>query len=457
MLVNRFRPLLIPCCVVLYMSLAQTLAAATLCVNPHRSGCYATIQAAVNHASAYDVISVAAGTYKEYVTVGIPVSIVGAGAESTIVDAANLPHGFFVDGFDHHGLAEVTIAGFTVENALFEGILVVSASQVTIRNNHINDNDTSPGLIFTAATTGCPDQPGSGTYETDETGDCGGALHLVGTSHSIVSGTLMTGNADGVLISDETAESYDNLLIHNTVKDNPLECGIVLASHPPAGHASPPYAPHYGVNNNTVAENVSSGNGVKIGGSGVGLFSDGNGSGTVAGNLIVRNTLIGNGLGGVALHTHVGPAFGLPLDNFYGNVIIGNFIAKNLPDQGDTATPGNVGININSGGGGTPVRGTVISYNVIRDEDVDIAVNTPGEVDIHLNDLGGDKIGVADVCAFDKATVCTGSIDATYNYWGCHDGPGAAGCTTVSGSDISFAPWLRKPLPDDEDRSQHDD
>ncbi len=457
MLVNRFRPLLIPCCVVLYMSLAQTLAAATLCVNPHRSGCYATIQAAVNHASAYDVISVAAGTYKEYVTVGIPVSIVGAGAESTIVDAANLPHGFFVDGFDHHGLAEVTIAGFTVENALFEGILVVSASQVTIRNNHINDNDTSPGLIFTAATTGCPDQPGSGTYETDETGDCGGALHLVGTSHSIVSGTLMTGNADGVLISDETAESHDNLLIHNTVKDNPLECGIVLASHPPAGHASPPYAPHYGVNNNTVAENVSSGNGVKIGGSGVGLFSDGNGSGTVAGNLIVRNTLIGNGLGGVALHTHVGPAFGLPLDNFYGNVIIGNFIAKNLPDQGDTATPGNVGININSGGGGTPVRGTVISYNVIRDEDVDIAVNTPGEVDIHLNDLGGDKIGVADVCAFDKATVCTGSIDATYNYWGCHDGPGAAGCTTVSGSDISFAPWLRKPLPDDEDRSQHDD
>jgi hypothetical protein len=162
--------------------------------------------------------------------------------------------------------------------------------------------------------------------------------------------------------------------------------------------ASAPYAPHFGVNNNTVAENVSSGNGVKIGGSGVGLFSDGNGAGTVAGNLIIRNTLIGNGLGGVALHTHVGPAFKLPPDNFYGNVIIGNYIAKNLADQADTATPGNVGININSGGGGTPVLGTVISYNVIREEDVDIAVNTPGEVDIHLNDLGGDKIGVADVC-----------------------------------------------------------
>ena len=57
---------------------------------------------------------------------------------------------------------------------------------------------------------------------------------------------------------------------------------------------------------------------------------------------------------GVLRYTHVGPAFKLPPDNFYGNVIIGNYIAKNLADQADTATPGNVGININSGDGGTP-------------------------------------------------------------------------------------------------------
>ena len=167
----------------------------------------------------------------------------------------------------------------------------------------------------------------------------------------------------------------------------------------------------------------------------------------MAGNLIIRNTLIGNGLGGVALHTHVGPAFNLPADNFYGNVIIGNYIAKNLADQDDTATPGNVGININSGAGGTPVLGTVISYNVIREEDVDIAVNTPAEVDIHLNDLGGDKIGVADVCTFDKATVCTGGINATLNYGGCKDGPGAAGCTTVSGIRYQFYPLASRSHP----------
>jgi len=369
---------------------------------------------------------VEAGTYKEEVDIGIPLAIVGAGADSSIIDATGLAHGIFVDGFDHPGLKQVTITGLTIENALFEGVLVVSASDITIQDNHIIDNDKSPGLNFTGALTGCPDQPGNGIYETDETGDCGGALHLVGTANSIVSGNLVTGNADGVLISDETAESHDNLLIHNTVKNNPLECGIVLASHPPAGKTDPPFAPHHGVNHNTVAENVSTDNGVQIGGAGAGMFSDGAGRGRVSGNVIIGNTLTHNGLGGVALHTHVGPAFGLPADDMSGNKIIGNTIAGNLADTFDTATPGRVGININSGDGGSPVRGTVIAQNTISDEDIDIAVNTPAEVDIHLNSLLGSGIGVGDVCALDNATVCTGTIDANRELLGMSSGPGGA-------------------------------
>jgi parallel beta-helix repeat protein len=267
--------------------------------------------------------------------------------------------------------------------------------------------------------------------------------------NSIVSGNVISNNADGILISDETAESHGNLVIHNTIKDNPLECAIVLASHPPMGSIG---SPHYGVHHNTVSENVSTGNGVQIGGSGVGLFSDGIGPGRTSDNVIIHNTLTGNGLGGVALHTHVGPAFGATADNMDGNMIIGNFIARNLADMFDTATPGRVGININSGGGGSPVRGTIISQNVIRDEDVDIAVNTPAEVDIHLNDLLGGKFGVADVCALDNgagAPVCTGSIDATENFWGCPGGPGDKGCTTTSGSNIRFTPSLKDSVGGD--------
>jgi hypothetical protein len=76
-----------------------------------------------------------------------------------------------------------------------------------------------------------------------------------------------------------------------------------------------------------------------------------------------------------------------------------------------------LGININSGGGGSPVTGTVIAQNVIRDEDVDVAINTPAYVEIHFNDLLGGNIGVANVCAYDKAANCSGVIDASLNYW----------------------------------------
>ncbi len=444
---TRLTPTLIVCCAAMFAALCQPAMAGILCVNPAGShNCFTTIQAAVNSAAVNDVINVGPGTYKEEVDIGIPLALIGSGPSSAIIDATNVAHGIFVDGFDHPRLAHVTISGLTVENALFEGILVVSASDVTIQNNSVLNNDASSGLDFTGALTGCPGQPGSDVYEDDETGDCGGALHLIGTANSIISGNLVTGNADGVLISDETAESHDNLIVHNKVVNNPLECGIVLASHPPSGKTSPPFAPHHGVDHNTVADNVSNGNGVQIGGSGVGLFSDGAGRGRVSGNVIVGNTLMHNGLGGVALHTHVGPAFGLPADDMSDNQILGNTIAGNLADLDDTATPGRVGININSGGGGSPVRGTVISNNIISNEDIDIAINTPNQVDIHLNSLSGSGIGVGDVCAFDDSTACTGSIDATENYWGCPAGPGQTGCTSISAPRILWNPWLTKPV-----------
>jgi hypothetical protein len=209
------------------------------------------------------------------------------------------------------------------------------------------------------------------------------------------------------------------------------------------GSTPPHFAKHYGVDHNTVSQNISANNGVQIGGAGAGLFSDGEGPGRVSENVISWNVLTGNGIPGVALHTHVGPTFGAPADNMSGNSIIGNYIAGNGADTADTATPGTTGININSGGGGSPVTGTIISQNVILDEQVDIAVNTPNKVDAHFNDLLGGDIGVANVCSLDM-TACTGTIDATKNYWGCTDGPGGEGCSTLSGDDISFMPFLKK-------------
>jgi hypothetical protein len=448
---------IIPCALSL-LTLASSVSASTLCVNPSGwNGCYKTIQAAVNHSNPNDVIKVAAGIYPEMVTIGKPLTLSGDNGAS-IIDASGKSNGIFVNGLDNPGLKHVTVSGFTIINANFEGVLVVSTSDFIIHDSRVLDNDKSPGLSFQPNyPVGCPGQP---SFETEESGDCGGAIHLIGVWNSIVSGNLITGNADGILLSDETGETHDNLITRNQVIDNPLECGIVLASHPRSGQGGPTppaggYSAHFGVTHNTVSENVSSRNGVQIGGSGVGLFSDGFGKGLMSGNVVIANELTDNGLGGVAIHSHVGPSFGLPADNFDGNVIIANYIARNLADQFDTATPGSVGINISSGGGGSPIYGTVISANVIRDEDVDVAVNTPNEVHVHLNDLLGGKIGVAYVCAFDKATACTGTVNATENYWGCATGPGGNGCSTASDPKITTTPALASRVPADARSGHH--
>ncbi len=437
----HFRRFLIASFAVFCAAFPCSAAASTLCVNPNGSNsCYAKIQSAVNAASNYDVINVAAGTYTEDVVIGKSLSLLGAGATKTIIDATGLANGILLDGLSHPGLRNITISGFTVENALYEGVLVLNTSDASIRDNHIINNDTI-GPVFGSGPA-CNGQP---AYETDESGDCGGGVHLLGATNSIVSFNLITGNADGILISDDTGPSHGNLLSNNNITDNPAECGVVLASHPPMGSTPPGFATHYGVYDNTVSENVVSKNGVTVGGAGVGLFSDGEGQGRASGNVIIRNTLTGNGIPGVALHTHVGPSFGLPADNMSGNQIIGNFIAGNGPDTDDTATPGPTGININSGAGGSPVYGTIISGNTIRDEQVDIAVNIPTELNAHLNDLLGGGIGVANVCALDGAA-CTGSIDAIQNYWGCSTGPGTKGCATAIGPDVLVIPWLNNPI-----------
>lgn len=171
------------CCAVLCAGSSQISAASTLCVKPAGSGsCYKTISLTVGHAAAFDVINVWPGTYKEDVVIGIPLSLIGSGAGHSVIDATGLPNGIFVDGFDNPGLSHVTIAGFTVKGAQWEGVLVVSASDVTIRDSKIANN-TQATAVFTGDPTGCSGQP---SFEMDETGDCGGGLHLMGVWESTV-------------------------------------------------------------------------------------------------------------------------------------------------------------------------------------------------------------------------------------------------------------------------------
>jgi hypothetical protein len=191
----------------------------------------------------------------------------------------------------------------------------------------------------------------------------------------------------------------------------------------------------FGVFHNTIAENESSSNGLAVegAGAGVGIFDSIPGTQNY-GNVVINNELKDNGLPGVAMHSHA------PGQNLNDNLIVGNRISGNGADTEDAATPGPTGINVF---GVSPITGTVISGNVIDDEAVDIATNTPAQVNVHLNDLLGENIGVDNIST-DKVH---GTVDATENWWGSPGGPGTEGATTVNGV-VFFTPWLSHPIPE---------
>ena len=404
-------------------ALALPAAAATLCVGSGGSGCYATINAAVAAAAPGDTIQVYQGIYPEDVVIGKSISLVGKNPANTIIDATGLSNGIYIDGLDHSGLTSVTVSGFTVRNANFEGILITNASNVSIVGNIITHNDQS----LNYATTTCPGLP---AFETSEALDCGEGIHLSGVDHSLIARNDDEGNSGGMLISDETGPTHDNWIVNNIVKNNIYDCGITMPSHPPAPGSSSSGHP-FGVYSNTVMGNRSLGNGTAGGGAGIGIFGFLPGA-RVSDNTISGNIMIGNGLPGFAMHAHS------PGENMSNNTITGNYISGNGADTADAATPGPTGINIYANVvGPSAVTGMVITKNVIKNESVDVAIKSAATIDVHWNNLNGNGTGVANLGV--------GAIDATNNWWGCDMGPGSSGCSSSMGPNVLVDPALDQP------------
>jgi parallel beta-helix repeat protein len=385
-------------------------------VNPGGWGnCYKTIGAAVAAASPNDVINVSAATYKESVTITKPLSLTGIQAT---IDATGLSRGIFVNGMAASGLANVHISGFTVKKANFEGILVANASEVSVSNNTVTGNNLAldNGMC-----------PGIEAFEPGEQQDCGEGIHLLGADHSIVTGNTVHGNSGGILLSDDTGATHDNLISFNQVSDNPFACGIVLASHPASSLVPSGISP--GVFHNTVYRNSSEHNGFSAGGgAGVGLFAAVPGAANY-GNVIVENYLARNGHPGISMHAHI------PGQNVTDNMLVGNTLVNNGADTEDAATPGPTGINLYSAG---PNPGNMVSANSIQQETDDVAVSVPSPVVVEFNNLFGPKTGVDNIGV--------GLVDATWNWWGCFTGPSTSGaCSSATGANILSAPWLILP------------
>jgi parallel beta-helix repeat protein len=406
--------------------LAPALFGANQCVNPGgHAGCQSSINAAIAAAGPNDTITVAHGTYAENVTVNKPLALLGEGAENTTIDASGLSNGINIDGHGNPGLSHVVVSGFKVANANFQGILVTNASNVTINNNRVTGNDRSL-QPFASGGPACPGLPPY--FVAGEGFDCGEGIHLSGVSHSTVSNNQVDHNAGGILVSDDTGPNHDNYISGNTVQDNPYDCGITLASH---HFGLSPQDPEQGVYHITVSGNTSARNGLLTGeGAGVGIFTGPPGAQNW-GNVVVGNTLTGNALPGVALHSHT------VFQKLTDHLIADNTISGNGPDPDPgTTVPTGIDVFSDTNGGAAPITGVVITGNTIKGEGIDVAIKTPGEVDVHLNnffgDLGVDNLG-------------TGLVNATMNWWKCSGGPSSNGCGSYSGMGVQVAPWLTAP------------
>jgi len=418
-------------CALLALAATSLASAATLCVQKQGLfGCDKTIGAAVSAAAPDDVVYVWPGVYKEQVTITQSISLIAAGSH-TVIDATGLSNGIFIDGRSgspNAGVSNVVVSGFDVRNANFEGILIVSGSNITLTDNHVHGNNQSLDIADGA----CPNIP---AFETNEGDDCGEGIHLMGADHSIVRNNESDHNSGGILISDESGPSQNNLITGNQVHDNPFDCGITMASHGPAVSLIPTATVSYGVWNNTISHNASFRNGTQLpgAGAGVGIFAPFPGT-AASGNTVIDNDIFNNGLPGVTMHNHASAPAPAPPINLNNNSIIGNHIHGNAADTEDAATSGPTGINLYST---APVTGTVISGNDIDNESIAIAYNVPsGQLNVHFNDfprsIGIDNIGA-------------GTVDATENWWNCSAGPGSGHCASVTGSGVTTAPWLFEP------------
>ena len=330
-----------------------------------------TIGHAISLASSGDSIMVAAATYKEHLTIGTSVNVLGAGASTTIVDGGSAATVVRVSAAAH-----VTLSGLTIRNGFSsKGAGIYNSGSLAVNNSTVTGNHVSA---------------------------CGGGIGNNGTltiNNSTISGNRASVNGGGICQTGGMLTITNSTLSGNSAQGS--SGGGIFNS-----------GSSVTITNSTFSGNSAQGSG------GGGIFNSG-GTVTITNSTFSSNSALASGGGGV--YNNLSGSVTIYNSTFYGNSAqsFGGGIYAQSGGTGKVTIQNSIVANSTGGN----CHGTVTSNGYNLSGDTTCNFSRPGD----MNNVIYSKLGTLGFYGGSTQTIplLSGSpaIDAG-NPGGCTDGHG---------------------------------
>ncbi|MHB1613849.1 MAG: cell wall-binding repeat-containing protein, partial [Actinomycetes bacterium] len=416
---------------------------------------FASIQAAVDAATAGDTVQVAAGTYSEQVTIGKALTLrgdpgsagtSGPGSSAPVLDGSDNPNTGIAIASPADG---VTVEGFVIQNynntkstnANAFGIALCNANHVAINHNLIQDNGNGIALEQGPAPCGAGGgtQPGSDNVDItwnviannhwpagsgpDANGywAWGGigitSWYSTGSNLTIANNTIsdhdrngiLTGPDNGVQILDNTISNsgWEGVECDSTM-NAVIEGNQISGGYPSATAYAPDGIVAFATNGNT--SSLLTMTGLQVTGNTISGAASGNGAPGI----------------GWGIYLTAVPSYGID-----GAVITSNHVTGIIVPSVDGAATAAIEIPQDNSDPPAPFTPPLTSGG-------SWSTGTISNTAVHSNDLSNNSTGFANTTA--------STVDATDNWWGSPSGPynassNASGTGSPVTANVAFSPW----------------